>query len=248
MGLLTLTGAGLSPWSISSGDPYFSSVVLLALNENGADAGTTFDDASASNHTLTAVGNAQWDTAQAPTGLTSSLLLDGTGDYLSAADHANWDFTNGDFTVELHARFNGSPPASVRRIIGHDTFPGNRAWALNWRGDLTPDLSFFYSTDGTNITDSADRDWAATGDTWYHLAACRSGANLRIFVNGAILGTAYDAGTETIASTASALAIGSVTWTGGFEFTGWIAAVRITKGVARYTGTFTPPTLPLPTS
>ena len=60
----------------TGGDPYFANVVLLAGNESGADGTTTFLDQSSYARTLTAVGNAQWDTAQAPTGQTSSILLD----------------------------------------------------------------------------------------------------------------------------------------------------------------------------
>src|SRR3990167_8152900 len=85
-------------------DPYWSSVVLLAFNENGADASTTFDDASNANHTLTANGNAQWDTAQAPTGLTSSALFDGTGDSITTNSSASFAFGTGDFTVEFFMR------------------------------------------------------------------------------------------------------------------------------------------------
>src|SRR5690348_13363874 len=87
-------------------DPFFSSVVLLAVNDNKADGTTVFADQSNSAHALTAAGNAQYDTATAPAGMTSTLLVDGTGDWVSSADSADWDFGTGDFVVEGFVKVN----------------------------------------------------------------------------------------------------------------------------------------------
>ena len=62
----------------------------LLIHADGADGSTSFTDSSASGHTITANGNAQVDTDQKEFG-TGSLLCDGTGDYLSIPDHADWD-------------------------------------------------------------------------------------------------------------------------------------------------------------
>jgi len=85
-------------------------------------------------------------------------------------------------------------------------------------------------------------------NTWYHIAICRAGTNLRAYVGGVLKQTAT-------ASTASSVAgynvvigrsdiAGSANTSGGFN--GYIDDLRITK-YARYTTTpFTPPTGPLP--
>ena len=76
---------------------------VLLLHCNGVDESTTFTDSSGggvgSPHTVTAVGNAQIDTAQKKFD-TGSALFDGTGDYLSLEDSDDWDFGTGDFTVD----------------------------------------------------------------------------------------------------------------------------------------------------
>jgi hypothetical protein len=61
-------------------DPYFSMVKLL-LHMDGTSGSTTFVDNSPVGYTMTAVGNAQVDTANFKFG-TGSLLTDGSGDYL----------------------------------------------------------------------------------------------------------------------------------------------------------------------
>src|SRR3990167_997053 len=100
-------------------DPYFANVVLLAANENGADGTTTFIDQSASAHALTAVGNVQWDTAQAPSGLTSSGLWDGAApEKITALDSVDWYFT-GNVTFEMWIRW-----ASVVNTMYFTQSPG----------------------------------------------------------------------------------------------------------------------------
>lgn len=230
----------------SSGDPNFASVVLLALNENGADGTTTFDDASNSNHTLTANGNVQWDTAQAPTGLTSSALYDGAGDFQSIADHDDWSLGSGDWTVEGYIRYNGDPGTSLRAFMaaGQSHVDGSGAWSFY---SFNNQIEFYYTTGGTSATAKRINGAFNPADaTWYHVAACRNGANGRVFVDGTQVGTTFNCGADSIFNPTTATRIGADT--GGVSFmNGWLASWRVTKGVARYTANFTPPNLPLPT-
>lgn len=216
-------------------DPYWTSVVLLAINDNKADTTTAFDDQSNTNHTLTANGNVQYDTAQAPTGMTSSGLFDGTGDYVSAADHADWDFGTADFTLEMMIRWN--VVASVQSVLSNYS-----GWSFQRRGDAG-DIATFYWGDAAQAT----RTWLPSVNTWYHYALSRSGTDLKFWVDGTQLGTTATNSTDITGAT-DILAIGRLGSLGIQYFDGWIANVRITKGVARYTANFTPPTLPLPTS
>jgi hypothetical protein len=87
-------------------DPYFANVTLLCINDSQADASTSFADQSLSAQTITANGDFQYDTAQAPSGLSSSGLADGTGDYLFIASNAGFGFGTADFTLEFHWRYN----------------------------------------------------------------------------------------------------------------------------------------------
>jgi len=84
---------------------------LLLLHCDGANASTTFTDDSGNSHNGTAVGNAQLSTAQKAYG-TASAIFDGTGDYLTVADHADFNFSatgsDGKATVEFLIGKSGS--------------------------------------------------------------------------------------------------------------------------------------------
>lgn len=227
------------------GDPYWSSVVLLAVNDNQADTTTTFDDQSTSNKTLTANGAAQYDTAQAPTGMTSSMLLDGTLDYLSTPDSADWDFAAGDFTVECWVRY--GTVAQSWLVSQATNATGAGAWGLI--GQLSGALDGYYTTDGLVGTrrDVDNTAWAPGTTGWHHVALSRAGTNARMFVDGTQHGTTFNSGTDALFNGSSQLCIGADNL-GDASVNGWMCSIRITKGVARYTADFTPPTLPLPTS
>jgi hypothetical protein len=226
--------------AMGGGDPYWSNVVLLAIHENGADTSTTFDDQSNSNHTITANGNVQWDTAQAPTGLTSSCLLDGSLDFLSIADHANFALGTSNFTVEGFVRLGATN--SVRTLISKRANSSDVAWL--WIG-LNTGLRWFASSNGTtwNIADNKSIGTAVI-DTWHHVALVRDGSTWTPYLDGT-------AGAGTASSTASLHVDTNSLRLGGDSnaafILGHMAAWKITIG-ARYTANFTPPTLPYPTN
>ena len=79
-----------------------------------------------------------------------------------------------------------------------------------------------------------------TVNTWHHFAATRQNGTLRTFFNGNLIGsTSFTADmTDT-----NYLTIGMNNYAGGTEhFDGALKEIRFTKGLARYTSTFTPPT------
>lgn len=81
---------------------------------------------------------------------------------------------------------------------------------------------------------------------WNHYAVSRSGTSTKLFVAGTQSGATF---TDSTNYTQNQLTIANLPFTSlGFPLNGNMASLRITKGVARYTANFTPPTLPLPTS
>ena len=226
----------LSARNAAGGDPYWANVVLLCGNDNAADASTTFVDQSASAHTLTATGNIQYDTAQAPTGMTSSILCDGTGDFLAIGTSADWAFGTGDFTVEFMIRkatgdhsmfgFNGAGAGAWLPLF----FSGVLSWQVN------PGVTNLYSRSSAAVEDSA----------WHHVSVCRSGTDNRMFFDGTQQGATVADSLDY--SRQDAVAIFAWSAAGGFALNGHACCFRVTKGVARYTTDFTPPTLPMPTA
>jgi hypothetical protein len=217
-------------------DADYASVVAL-LRFEGVDAATTTTDESASAHTFTFNGNAQLDTAENHEGA-SSLLLDGTGDYLSTTNSDDWDFGSGDFTVEGWYRWNADSGDQTLSALWDSVGTSDRGWLLYYRGG-TNLLSFFYSTDGSGSTVLNGSSFTPTLNKWYHIALVRDGATIRFFIDGVPYGTG-NISTDSIFDTTCALSIGALRSGSGWTsyFNGWVDDFRVTKGVARYTAPF----------
>ena len=242
-----LLGNGMMASARNTGaatDPYWANVVLLAINDNAADGTTTFIDQSTAAHILTANGNAQYDTAQAPTGATSSALLDGTGDYISTPDATDFALGTSNFAVELFFRTN--------TVTGNRTYIGqgilatsSGAFQITASGTA---LGLFLSANGTTwgITSALSLGTIAI-DTWYHAAASRTGTTIETYLNGSRGGTATSS--ASVFNSTANLVVGANSGAAQ-AVNGWIGCARVTIGSNRgYTGaTITVPDLPMPTS
>ncbi|HCR92557.1 MAG TPA: hypothetical protein DIU47_01195, partial [Candidatus Pacebacteria bacterium] len=207
----------------------------LLLHADGADTSTTFTDDSSSPHTMTAVGNAQIDTAQSKFGGASGLF-DGTGDYVTSPDHADWDFASGDFTIDFRIRFN---VVNTAYLVTHGaSMAGGDGWFVRYNAN---NLEFAYNS--TTIT----KAWTPSSATWYHVAVVRSGTNLYMFIDGTQIGTTGSI-SGTITDNANLLVVGERDSGPGAPLNGWLDEVRISKGSARWTANFTSPTLSYGTS
>lgn len=214
-------------------DPYFASVVLL-MHMDGSNGSTTFTDVK--SHTMTANGNAQITTAQSVFG-GASALFDGTGDYVSTPDSADWDFGTGDFTIEARMRFAGSVNGSV---IASTYTSASSGWFFRVGNS---GLMEFGSSGDTPI---ASVSWSPSANTWYAVACVRSAGNIYFFADGVQQGSAV-ANTENITGSTATLKVGSLNGTVS-SLNGQIDELRITKGVARYTSNYTLPTSAFPDS
>lgn len=213
------------------------------LHFDGADASTTFPDVNAggSAHTWTASGNAQLDTAQVKFG-SASLLCDGTGDLISTPDHADFEFGSGEFTIDMWVRFNALPSGTFGSgngafLAAHWT-NASRAWVfgVGYNGS-NYDLNMLVNSatmTGTGIS-------LSTG-VWYHMAVERdnTGTNtLRFYVGGVTAGTSTAINGVSILDSTATVNIGGGN-EGNSYLNGWIDEARISKGIARYKGAFTP--------
>jgi len=207
-----------------------SFVFLLAIRLPSAYAGSV-------SHAITAHGNAQIDTAQSKFGGASGLF-DGAGDYLSSADSGDWAFGGGDFTIDFWVRFNALPTASSgMTICGQYANTNNRWYTSTWNIGGEYRWYFIQYTGGvSNI--NFYRVSAISANTWYHIAYVRSGNSWYIFRDGTQLG-GVETKTDAIADIAGTLTIGEHAY--GSYLNGWMDEFRISKGIARWTGSFSPP-------
>lgn len=240
-------------WFGAGSDPNFSSVKLL-LHLDGADAATTSTDSSASAHTLTFNSNAQLDTAQSKFGASSALFAL-TDDTITVPDHADWHFGLAEnFTIELFVRWNNKDSSAGNQILisQYNNVGNQRSWYLRLTGGNT--LTFFGSGDGSTTGFSIAGSFTPVNDTWYYIVVERVSTTIRIAAGES--GTPTTIVTDTAAvnddelhNSTEALMIGAFNSSGIVqEFDGWMDEIRITKGVARYNGTFVVPTAAFPNS
>jgi hypothetical protein len=200
-----------------------SGTSLLANFTNGA----IFDNAMMND--LETVGNAQISTSVVKYG-TGSMYFDGTGDGLFTISKPNLTFNTGDFTVEFWINL-AVDLVSFAKIIQM----GTTGDAFTIETQSTTNLLTV-----TNFTSTVyfSSSTALTTGSWIHVAATRASGTLRLFQNGTLVGSA--ANTVNFTNTGTGVYIGQSSL--GTAMNGYIDDLRITKGYARYTANFTPPT------
>ena len=216
------------------------SYTKLLLHCDGADASTIFVDSAITPKTVTAYDNAQIDTANKQFG-TGSALFDGTGDYLGIPNSADWDFGSGDFTIDFWIY----PIDTTRQAIFAST---SDYWlGLDYCCQGTRNINLFASATGTDwALINADSGGNGIGtislvsETWTHVAFVRHGNSWRTYINGVIDVDITVSGTLTVKEETKN--IGRWGGDGISKFNGQIDEFRISKGIARWTAAFTPPT------
>lgn len=220
---------------VAGPQPPDSSTSLL-IHSNTTEGSTVFIDSSSFLHTITAFGNAHHTTAQQMFG-TSAAVFDGSGDYLTIPIHTSLQFAAEDFTIDFWYR----TPSSLHEalLIGNVTWT-DQQFALYY---VTGGLSFQYSTDGSSWVAPPTVTWTPSVSTWYHIAVVRNGADLMVFVDGTQLGTTYDIATSSLFAATSDIYIGyDMRFSGTYDLDGHLDEIRVSKGIARWTTAFTPPT------
>lgn len=214
-------------------DLYWSQTAL-ALHMDGADNSTTFTDLK--GKTVTANGNARISTTQSKFG-GASAYFDGAGDYLSIPASSDFGFGTGDFTIEGWIY----PVVVTGSDRGITDFRSGTLAGVKW--------TFFIdnATGGKLAVWDGTTKYGSTGaaipaGAWMHIALVRSSGVLKAYINGAM---DFSTSLSSDLGSSNPLGIGghsSASSPGSSPFSGYIDDLRITKGAARYTADFTPPT------
>jgi hypothetical protein len=211
----------------------------LMLHMNGTDGSTTFTDEI--GKMVTAYGNAQIDTAQSKFGGASGLF-NGTGDYLYTPDHDDWYFGTGDFTIDSCVRFNAVPSNTWMMFWDQYQDNSNEVFFGLLDDSGTKYWRFIVRVGGSTII-ALSKTATVAPNTWYHIALVRSGNSWMLFQDGSQLGTT-DTDTDAIPDLAGNVWIGAYRYdsTTYYSLNGWLDEFRVSKGIARWTSNFTPPT------
>jgi hypothetical protein len=223
-------------------DPYMSSVVL-GLHMEGANASTVFQDVT--GKTITAAGTAAISTEQAKFGNSSGKFGTSTANKLTATASTGFALGGGAFTIEFWTY-----PTADNASGGFMLTAGGGVNAWNttdgWHWAIIRNASGcnlqVWVSGTTGVTSTRV---ACSLNTWTHIAFTYDGTSIYAFSAGVLIGTTTSA--TAAPSTTPTLAVGELVGAiagATNTFTGYLDEIRITKGVARYTATFTPPTVP----
>jgi hypothetical protein len=209
-----------------SDDPYLANVVLLMHMESESP----WVDNSPLHASLTASGTITSSTSSPLVGTAS--MVPGASGKVNTPTTATYNMGAGDLTVELTVRLVSTPNNERLFEIGSGNI---QIW---FNGSTTaPTLLAF---GGTVFTASA----LSTGTT-YKLSVVKSGTTYTLYADGTSIGSGTRAGSDD-GTTNRTIAVGNQDSAGQPAVSCKIDEFRVTKGVARYSGSHTPPATPYP--
>jgi len=232
----TLTGTALYTTTFTPPTTPLTAITntsLLTTQFNGGGNNSGFKDSGPFNFPITRNGNTTQGTFT-PYSADWSNYFDGTGDRLTVPANAAFNFSTGDFTVECW--FYTNSVSANQWIVGPDntvTYP----WVLQTSGSTIR----FLSNNAANIF--SPTSFTLTVGTWNHFAVTRSGSTMYWFTNGTLNGT--QTYSTAIGSNTIDVQIGTTGSGSGDPVNGYISNLRVVKGTAVYTSSFTPSTTPL---
>lgn len=207
-------------------DPYFENVAIL-LPMNGTDGEKTFTDYSPSPMTITAYGDAHTEADQYKY-YDSSGAFDGNGDYLTGTQLR---FGTGDFTIEAWVRLTSTTGCVI--FSSSLNYQSTTGYTLQVDSGKLQMFRIGVAITGTTTLST---------NTWYHVVGQRRSGNLELYVNGVSDATPVGDALYNENSSTGVL-VGRRVYGGSpsYYLNGYLQDLRVTKGVARYTSSFTPP-------
>jgi len=210
-------------------NPTGDSTVLL-IHSNTTDTSTTFTDSSTSNHTITAVGDAQHSTTQSKFGATG-IKFDGTGDYITVAHSTDFNWSSA-FTIEMWFWYTGSGDQ-----ILHVKRAGETANNIRIHTNNTNGMGWLIGSSWNIILEQSGLT-VASNNTWHHVAVSWDGTTYRFFLDGTQISSTANTNAPDTTSAQVTLGAGQ---SGGSPLNGYLDEIRFSN-TARYTSNFTPST------
>lgn len=225
---------------------------VLLIQSNNANSDTTFSDASLKNQSITLHGNPFHSTAEAKFG-SSSIYLDGSS-YLEVPNSDDFYFADDVFTIDFWTKSSFYQPSEgFGCFFSSDGSVAQGAYNHHNLYVSSTDLSFrMYSG---NTAYSVSPEIEVLDGEWHHIAFMRdTDQYLKLYIDGILIGNTYigDVTLNDVTDDAN-IYIGTTNQDDGTSiphyYKGYIDEFRVSKGIARWSENFTPPSaVPIPSS
>jgi len=219
-----------------------TAITNTSLLINGTNAGII--DKSQTVQTLTLNGDVKSSTTQSKY-LSSSMYFDGTGDSLTfgtASDYVWLHNKTTDYTIEfwMYAPSDVTTRQCILETAATTTSSGIMVDITSGTARLN-----IYRSVSSSLTISQSSSASISTGQWHHVAFSVTTSDVKTFVDGTLEATTSWSLAGSSANSQGSLSIGGSELGSVTDFTGYLSDVRITKGLARYTANFTPPTAAL---
>ncbi len=238
--------AWMNPVAVAGVSEGNDSYTKLLLHMDGTNEATSLIDSSSSNYTITVYSTARLDTSKKEFG-TASLSLNGSSDYITVPDGNDWFFGTSAFTIDLWCNFK-----TTTTMLGNlfaQRKQGSEGTQFAWDYSFPNALYFGSGNPWVAYNVQIKCSWLPSTNVWYHVALVRlddqnSSNSWRMFIDGTnqpltLVGGAWSGA---VINASNPMTIGRNGDYNGQYFAGWIDEMRVSKGIARWTNNFTPPT------
>lgn len=205
--------------------------IKALLHFNGTHGDTTTVDSSVTTKTVTIIGSATLSTTWAKFG-SASLAVPNTGastqNGATIADHADFDFGTGDFTIECHFRRNSNTRAGILFTVPLGTLSNLRV-SVSTAGNLLVEWKT-----GTYPGGAVNTDVNVALDTPTWVEFVRRSGTMELWVDGfEVYAETLPSGAAEVASVSGTIYVGCDNVAGTSSLDGYIDEFTITKGIAR---------------
>jgi hypothetical protein len=241
------TESGGLPPVVSDPDFEYTTLLLPGNGTNGAQ-NNTFLDSSTNAFSITRNGNTTQGTFSPFSQTGWGVYFNGSSDYISVADSADFTMGSGDFTIQCWV-YSTANSGSDQYILGQVPSTGAAAstsFQLYKKATTNVAECYVYIGGSKVATSTA----TIPVGQWTHLAMVRDGGTMRLYVNGSQDGTNATLSTSSIVDSTGSFSVGRTGDYNGLYFAGYVSNVSVVKGTCLFPNgtTFTPSTTPLSTS
>jgi len=203
----------------------------LLIHGEEVVSGSAFNESSPSANNVTRYGNATQSAAQSKFGGKSWYFDGNAGSYLSLPASSDFDVPTGTLDWWMYANSWSNLPI----VIGSNISGVIGGYVQYYQSELR-----FYAPGNINTINFGN----PSTSVWHHYALVVDGSYIYAFLDGNLVGSRVAYSGKLFNGSSSSFVVGGMSGYPANIFSGFMDEVRLSKGIARWTSNFTPPSGP----